>query len=59
MHHLTDISSQVEAVSETALADLQSELLHSIIKEVRLNPDSNSLFMACFVVLDPKAFAGM
>jgi DNA mismatch repair protein MSH3 len=34
MHHLTDISSQVEAVSETALADLQSELLHSIIKEI-------------------------
>ena len=34
MHHLTDISRQVEAVSETALTDLKSELLHSVIKEV-------------------------
>lgn len=34
MHHLTDISRQVEALSETALTDLKSELLHSVIKEV-------------------------
>lgn len=34
MHHLTGISRQVEAVSETALTDLKSELLHSVIKEV-------------------------
>ena len=35
MHRLTDISRQIEAASETALAEFKSDLLHSIIKEVK------------------------
>ena len=35
MHHLTEISAQLESFSEMALSELHSELLQHILKEVK------------------------